>query len=170
MTTMFMHILHIKAAMILQSINQIRIWNMMEKLNKNTPVSQIFQLQNLLKFSATKKHFTLYTRGPLKSTLGISALSVNWKYLPTRSVGALRVPTSSWRPFGPLDFVLRALRPVRHSCLRSGHFFHAPKFEFVTYQNIALHLVSNAIKNGVNPGLSACAMALHLLQRFSFQF
>ena len=31
----------------------------------------------------------------------------------TRSVGALRNPTSSWRPFGPLDFVLRALRPLR---------------------------------------------------------
>ena len=36
----------------------------------------------------------------------------------TRSLGALRAPTSSWRPFGPafgslglLDFVLRALRP-----------------------------------------------------------
>ena len=29
----------------------------------------------------------------------------------TRSLGALRAPTSSWRPFGPLDFVLRALSP-----------------------------------------------------------
>ena len=28
----------------------------------------------------------------------------------TRSVGALRAPTSSWRPFEPLDFVLLALR------------------------------------------------------------
>ena len=26
----------------------------------------------------------------------------------TRSLGALRAPTSSWRPFGPLDFVFRA--------------------------------------------------------------
>ena len=43
--------------------------------------------------------------------------------LGTRSLGALRVPTSSWRPFGPLDFVLRApqaFRPVRRACLRSG--------------------------------------------------
>ena len=31
----------------------------------------------------------------------------------TRSLGALRAPTSSWRPFGPLDFVLRALRALR---------------------------------------------------------
>ena len=31
----------------------------------------------------------------------------------TRSLGALRAPTSSWRPFGPLDFVLRALRTLR---------------------------------------------------------
>ena len=30
-----------------------------------------------------------------------------------RSLGALRAPTSSWRPFGPLDFVLRALRALR---------------------------------------------------------
>ena len=41
----------------------------------------------------------------------------------TRSLGALRAPTSSWGPFGPLDFVLRALRalrPVRWARLRSG--------------------------------------------------
>ena len=31
----------------------------------------------------------------------------------TRSLGALRAPTSSWRPFGHLDFVLRALRALR---------------------------------------------------------
>ena len=35
------------------------------------------------------------------------------KLLNTRSLGALRAPTSSWRPFGPLDFVLRALRALR---------------------------------------------------------
>ena len=28
-------------------------------------------------------------------------------------LGALRAPTSSWRPFGPLDFVIRALRALR---------------------------------------------------------
>ena len=62
-------------------------------------------------------------------------------YYCTRSLGALRAPTSSWRPFGPalgpsglLDFVLRALRalrPVRWARLRSGpvkigHFFKGP--------------------------------------------
>ena len=31
----------------------------------------------------------------------------------TRSLGALRAPTSSWRPFGPLDFVFHALRALR---------------------------------------------------------
>ena len=31
----------------------------------------------------------------------------------TRSLGALRAPTSSWRPFGPLDFVLRSLWVLR---------------------------------------------------------
>ena len=43
--------------------------------------------------------------------------------LLTRSLGALQAPTSSWKPFGPLDFVLRALqalRPVRRARLRSG--------------------------------------------------
>ena len=34
----------------------------------------------------------------------------NIYYIYTRSLGALRPPTSSWRPFEPLDFVLRTLR------------------------------------------------------------
>ena len=41
----------------------------------------------------------------------------------TRSLGALWAPTWSWRPFGPLDFILRALRAlrtVRWARLRSG--------------------------------------------------
>ena len=42
------------------------------------------------------------------------------KILPTRSLGALRAPTSSWRPFGPLDFVLRALRALRPCDPRIG--------------------------------------------------
>ena len=37
----------------------------------------------------------------------------NFDYDYTRSLGALRAPTSSWRPFGPLGFVLRALRALR---------------------------------------------------------
>ena len=44
-------------------------------------------------------------------------------YIVSRSLGALRALTSSWRPFGPFDFVLRALRalrPVRWARLRSG--------------------------------------------------
>ena len=52
----------------------------------------------------------------------------DWKsesanYWLTRSLGALRAPTSSWRPFRPLDFVPRALRPLGPVCrapLRSG--------------------------------------------------
>ena len=31
----------------------------------------------------------------------------------TRSLGALRAPTSSWGTYGPLDFVVRALRALR---------------------------------------------------------
>ena len=42
------------------------------------------------------------------------------KYMQTRSLGALRAPTSSWRPFGPLDFVLRALRALRPCDPRIG--------------------------------------------------
>ena len=37
----------------------------------------------------------------------------NDDYMKTRSLGALPAPTSSCRPFGPLDFVLRALRALR---------------------------------------------------------
>ena len=36
-----------------------------------------------------------------------------FKYDQTRSLRALRAPASSWRPFGPLDFVLHALRALR---------------------------------------------------------
>ena len=38
----------------------------------------------------------------------------------TRSLGALWAPTSSWRPFGPLDFILRALRALRPCDPRVG--------------------------------------------------
>ena len=38
----------------------------------------------------------------------------------TRSLGALRAPTSSWTPFGSLDFVLRALRALRPCDPRVG--------------------------------------------------
>ena len=38
----------------------------------------------------------------------------------TRSLGAFRAPTSSWRPFGPLDFILRALRALRPCDPRVG--------------------------------------------------
>ena len=46
--------------------------------------------------------------------------NANMTYKQTRSLGALRAPTSRLRPFGPvlgpsglLDFVLRALRALR---------------------------------------------------------
>ena len=41
-------------------------------------------------------------------------------YFVTRSLGALRAPTSSWRPFGHLGFVLRALRALRPCDPRAG--------------------------------------------------
>ena len=40
----------------------------------------------------------------------------DFEILDTRSLGALRAPTSRWRPFGPIDFVLRALRALRPVC------------------------------------------------------
>ena len=43
-----------------------------------------------------------------------------YKYKYKGSLGALRAPTSSWGPFGPLDFVLRALRALRLCDPRSG--------------------------------------------------
>ena len=60
-----------------------------------------------------------------------------WKagsiYVYTRSLGALRAPTSSLRPFGPafgpsglLDFVLRALRALR-PCDPQKKFSRNPK-------------------------------------------
>ena len=42
-------------------------------------------------------------------------------YVETRSLGGLRAPTSSWRPFGPLDFVLRAFRALRPCDLCVGN-------------------------------------------------
>ena len=50
---------------------------------------------------------------PRRTPFPISILRFKKKHKQTRSLGALRDPTSSWRPFGPLDFVLRALRALR---------------------------------------------------------
>ena len=43
----------------------------------------------------------------------VLSIPTEYHYLITRSLGALRAPTSRWRPFGPLDFVLHALRALR---------------------------------------------------------
>ena len=56
-------------------------------------------------------------------------ICANFSYFLTRSLAALGAPTSSWRPFEPLDFILRALRalrPVRRARLMSGSpfFYH----------------------------------------------
>ena len=59
-------------------------------------------------------HAYLYSPNPTVQILIISHnISKISNFSNTRSVGALRAPTSSWRPFGPLDFVLRALRALR---------------------------------------------------------
>ena len=62
-------------------------------------------------FSAAIKAFFLYQQ--MNKEIGGIINS-------TRSLGALRAPTSSWRPFGPLDFVLRALRALRPCDPRVG--------------------------------------------------
>ena len=48
-----------------------------------------------------------------KTSPTIALESFKGKISITRSLGALWAPTSSWRPIGPLDFVLRALRVLR---------------------------------------------------------
>ena len=52
-----------------------------------------------------------------QSKTGLPVFLHDWNichlYIYTRSLGALRAPTSSWRPFGPLNYVLRALRALR---------------------------------------------------------
>ena len=50
----------------------------------------------------------------------IRMMMVIMMMMMTRSLGALRAPTSRWRPFGPLYFVLRALRALRPCDPRSG--------------------------------------------------
>ena len=52
------------------------------------------------------------------------------KILYTRNLGALRAPTSSQRPFGPLYFVLRALRPVNRAQRDIRAFFENQAFFF----------------------------------------
>ena len=49
-----------------------------------------------------------------------STIFFEFTIFDTRSLGALRAPTSSWRRFGPLDFVLRALRALRPCDPRVG--------------------------------------------------
>ena len=56
---------------------------------------------------------------------------ISSKNIYTRSLGPLRRPTSSWRPFGPLDIV-RAFRPECRARLRSG----PPFFTFFTILTI----------------------------------
>ena len=68
-------------------------------------------------------------------------------------------PTSSWRPFGPLDFVLGALqelRPVRQACLRSG-----PPFVFCVSLCFVLCFVFRFV---------FCVSFLFFLSRFVFCF
>ena len=94
------------------------------------PSEDIFHgMVNLwMQITETANHFLSWDTGKMQETsflLCIRAFTftVYRIYKNTRSLGALRVSTSSWRPFGPFHFVLRALlalRPVCRSCLRSG--------------------------------------------------
>ena len=67
--------------------------------------SQFFCGFNLLSksFSFTNTAFHNITR-----TRGKVPAKERKKYVSTRSLGALPAPTSRWRPFAPLDFVLHA--------------------------------------------------------------
>ena len=50
--------------------------------------------------------------------MGFNLINQHWKIWNTRSLGALRALTSSWRPLGPLDFDLTLLYLGR-----SGRYF-----------------------------------------------
>ena len=54
------------------------------------------------------RHADTYQDDPLLFSSSQSQFGAAYK---TRSLGAPQAPTSSWRPFGLLDFVLRVLRP-----------------------------------------------------------
>ena len=68
-----------------------------------------------------KKPCFFFVMISIQLEVGAGDDDVHWiKYVHTRSLRALRAPTSSWRPFGPLDFVLRALRALRSCDPRQG--------------------------------------------------
>ena len=46
--------------------------------------------------------------------------STTFHYISTRSLGALRALTFSWRPLGPFDFILRTLPALRTCDQRRG--------------------------------------------------
>ena len=105
-------------------------------MNKGPPPKLLFREQEVQKIS------TWLTNHLENDTGGSFYISGSQgKYNFTRSLGALRAPTSSWRPFGPLDFVLcalRALRLVRRAPLRSGpvkkgHFLKMCQFVEIGY-------------------------------------
>ena len=75
MTPLSTYILHVKAAMILYFINQIRIWNR-EKGEIGEINYSFLDLSVPKLFEVYKKTtFSTYTRGPLKSPLGTFALA-----------------------------------------------------------------------------------------------
>ena len=88
------------------------------------------QVNGMQKFQSRVGHLWIVTcnmRQSHQTSPGAKRHSVNFftdqiMYYQ-KSKRPLRGPTSSWRPFGPLHFVLRALlalRPVRRARLRSG--------------------------------------------------
>ena len=59
-------------------------------------------------------NFGLFMFSTQTNVVHMNAYGSQYKQIyTTRSLGALRALTSSWRPSGPLDFVLRALRALR---------------------------------------------------------
>ena len=91
------------------SLQWIRVWRKSKKLKAICKVH----------FHTTNPAGLVWQRIVLRHIVLQGRAVLYW----TRSLGALRAPNSSWRPFGPLDFILRALRtlrPVRRARLRSG--------------------------------------------------
>ena len=104
------------------SLTQVRFWSCWEisEINLSPDIWPICKKY----FTVTHKYLPVQA---IITFLGEQILcwtnSFLREYIITRSLGAPSGPTSSWRPFGPLDFVLRCLRvfrPVRRARLRSG--------------------------------------------------
>ena len=99
------------------SLRVLRLTLVSPKKRKFT-VILVGKIENILELFCWIYIWPNYARGAksnnkIRIDLQNETFAAGQKYLITRSLGALWAPTSRWGPFGPLDFVLRALRTLR---------------------------------------------------------